>query len=114
MADQVKWYKVFRSLVDATTRIPEGQMERVNIGIHKICLAHTKDGFYAVGDTCTHLQATLSRGHTNYLNQVICPWHSYRFDLKSGVECQQRASPLPTYPLKIDDNGLYLGISIPS
>lgn len=111
MADQVKWHKVFGSEQAGKERIPLGQMERVKIGSHKICLAHTVEGFFAVGDICTHLQAALSQGHMNYLNQVICPWHSYRFDLKSGIECQQRAAQLPTYPIKINNDGLYLGIA---
>ena len=113
MAEQVKWYKVFESEKSAKARVPQGQMERVNIGIHKICLAHTVEGFFAVSDTCTHLQAALSKGHMNYLNQVICPWHSFRFDLKTGIECQQRASPISIYHVKIDPDGLYLGINIP-
>ena len=114
MAFQVKWYKIFESQSVASATVPPGKLQLIKIGNHRICMAHTEQGFYAVGDTCTHLSASLSKGHANYLNQVICPWHSYRFDLETGQECQQRALELETYPIEIRDNGFYLGVKIPS
>jgi len=52
----------------------------------------------------------LSKGKVNYLGEVICPWHNYRFDLQSGRESSTRSADLITYPLKIDEAGFFVGI----
>ena len=76
----------------------------------KICLAHTQTGFYAVADSCPHLGESLSKGTTNYLNEVVCPWHSYRYHLISGAECKNRTRDAQTFPVEVRADGLYIGL----
>ncbi len=107
---QLNWYKVFASPSEAYQRIPKGKLQLVKVGKRRICIAHTDNGFHAVADTCPHLGAALSKGHTNYLNEVICPWHEYRFNLVHGTESDQRTDPLEIHKIELREDGLFLGL----
>ncbi|HMJ69440.1 MAG TPA: hypothetical protein VK508_11110 [Cyclobacteriaceae bacterium] len=42
--------------------------------------------------------------------EVICPWHGYRFNLKTGRESAERSRDLTTYPVKEDEEGVFIGV----
>jgi len=107
------WHKVFHSLEEAKEQVPQRHLKRFDIEGQAICFAHTFAGFFAITDVCPHLGHSLSRGTTNYLNEVICPWHSYRFDLEKGKECDYRTRNATTYPVDIRTDGIYIGLKTP-
>lgn len=107
---QVKWYRVFSSTSEAYRRIPPGKLQLVKVGKRRICIAHTPQGFHAVADTCPHLGESLSKGHLNYLDEVVCPWHAYRFSLTNGDECANKTAPLEVHKIELRENGLFLGL----
>ncbi|WP_439880027.1 Rieske (2Fe-2S) protein [Pontibacter sp. MBLB2868] len=111
---QYTWHKVFDSLQEAKTTVPLRKLHKFVLDGRAVCFAHTNTGFFAVDDTCPHLGYSLSRGTTNYLNEVICPWHSYRYDLSSGRECEYRTRNAVAHPVEIRTNGIYIGISSPT
>lgn len=49
------------------------------------CVAVFNDGgeFFAIDDTCPHQGASLGEG-TLHRGWVICPWHSWIFELRTG------------------------------
>jgi len=104
------WHKLFNSLAEAATAVPLTKTKLFIIQDQRICLAHTAAGFFAVADACPHLGESLSRGTTNYLNEVICPWHSYRYNLSNGAECKYRTGSLKTYATKQEEDGLYVEV----
>lgn len=75
-----------------------------------ICFAHTAAGFFAIGDACPHMGHALSRGTTNYLNEVICPWYSYRYSLESSRACDYRTRNAVLHPVGLRSDGVYIGI----
>ncbi|WP_026463130.1 Rieske (2Fe-2S) protein [Adhaeribacter aquaticus] len=102
--------KIANSLEEAKTIIPLAKTRLIVVNDVPICLAHTQAGLFAIEDTCSHLGESLSKGTTNYLNEVICPWHSYRFSLISGEEAKERCRKLKTYPLISQPDGLYIDV----
>lgn len=104
------WQKVYNSVAEATEKVPLRKLQKLVLEGREICLAHTQAGLFAVADACPHLGYSLSRGTTNYLNEVICPWHSYRFNLESGKECEYRSRNAVTYPVEVREDGLYIGL----
>ena len=98
---------IFEDIGEARQRIPVGQMRLVKIGEARICLIHTRGGFVAVEDECPHLGQSLARGTLNPFGEIICPWHSYRFSLKTGEEVERRCRNLKTYRVE-EESGLYV------
>lgn len=110
---QIKWFKIFDTFEDAQKNVLLNRGVTVLIEDKKICLVRNTKGFFAVSDACPHLGASLSKGVCNNFMEIVCPWHSYRFDLASGVENTLNHNlKVEVFPVKIDSAGLYIGISI--
>lgn len=97
--------KLFNSLEEATKKVPLGTSTLLtasdeNGKDEKICLSHTKDGFFAVQNRCSHAGADLHKGFINEQNEVVCPLHSYCFNLKTGHATRGNAVSLKTYKLE--------------
>jgi 3-phenylpropionate/trans-cinnamate dioxygenase ferredoxin subunit len=70
-----------------TTDIPDESGVCVNVNGRRVALFHVGEAFYAIDDTCTHEEASLSEG-TLYLDedepQIECPKHGAIFDIATG------------------------------
>lgn len=85
------------------SEVPLGEGRAKNVDEERtVAVFHLADGFFALDDTCSHAQASLSEGEV-VDHTVICPRHGGRFDLLSG-----RAVGLPAtakvaaYPVRVD------------
>jgi 3-phenylpropionate/trans-cinnamate dioxygenase ferredoxin subunit len=66
------------------SEILPAEMRRVLVGDLAVCVAHTEDGgWYAIDDTCTHEDCSLSEGELSD-HLVECPCHGSRFDVRTG------------------------------
>ncbi len=106
----MQWVKIFSSGADARARVSAGATRLLVVHQRRICLARVNDQFFAVADKCSHNGESLSKGSINYLGEVVCPWHGYRFQLTSGRESAERSHDLETYPIKQDETGFYIGL----
>lgn len=106
----MEWVKIFSNPADALTKIKPGATQLLVVHQKRICLARIEDQFFAVEDKCSHNGESLSKGSINYLGEVVCPWHGYRFQLRSGREADERSRDLETYPIKVDETGFYIGL----
>lgn len=106
----MKWIKIFKEFDAAARTIPDGNSKLVIIGNHRICLSNVNNQFYAIQDTCPHSGHSLSQGKINYLNEVVCPLHGYRFSLKHGQEGDQKCADAKTYRVRMDEEGLAIWI----
>jgi nitrite reductase/ring-hydroxylating ferredoxin subunit len=106
----MEWYKVFKDAAEARQRLSPDKPQLVIIEGKRICLVLHDDNFSAVQDACTHNGESLSKGKINYLGEIICPWHGYRFSLQTGKACDSSSADLKTFPVKIDPSGFYVGL----
>lgn len=104
------WIKIFDDLNSLHNNIPTGKAEVFVIKGNKICIAHSTNGVFAVSDRCPHNGASLSQGFCNEQDQIVCPLHRYPFDLKTGKAMAGLAMSVNTYPIKISDDGVFVGI----
>jgi nitrite reductase/ring-hydroxylating ferredoxin subunit/Fe-S cluster biogenesis protein NfuA len=66
--------------------IPEGGIRAANLDGHAVILSRVGDAVACFDDACVHLGAALHDGETE--NGILtCPWHGFRFDLRTG-ECE--------------------------
>ena len=81
---------------------------RVTVGDDRIAMFRVGDEVYAIGDRCSHAEASLAEGDV-YGTDVECPRHGSEFDLKTGEPMQLPATkPVPTYEVSIEDGTVYL------
>ena len=106
----MEWIKIFASEEEAKSKLSSDKPQLLILHGKRICLVRHKESFLAVQDACTHNGESLSKGAVNYLGEIICPWHNYRFDLRSGRACDSSSADLKTYPVKSDESGFFVGI----
>lgn len=77
--------------------LPEGESVRIDT-TPPIAVFHTEDGrLYAIDDTCTHQDASLSEGWLEGC-LVECPLHAASFDLRTGEPTCLAGPPSRPYP----------------
>jgi len=106
----MNWVKIFNTSQEAFDRIAEKQPRLLVVHEKRICLVRQGDSFLAVSNSCTHNGESLSKGKLNFANEIVCPWHGYQFDLRTGREYQQRSADLETFPIKIEADGVYIAL----
>jgi 3-phenylpropionate/trans-cinnamate dioxygenase ferredoxin component len=75
-----------------------------------IALFRSEEGeFFAVDDTCTHQQSSLSEeGYVDGAT-VVCGWHMGQFCLRTGAATGYPAEePLRRYPVEIRQGDVYV------
>jgi 3-phenylpropionate/trans-cinnamate dioxygenase ferredoxin subunit len=94
----------------AAADLPEGQMRVVHVEQRSVLLCHTKEGWYALDDICTHAYAKLNEGRLRG-HRLICPLHGASFDCRSGAVLGAPAiQPLKTYQVRCVGNTVEIGI----
>jgi nitrite reductase/ring-hydroxylating ferredoxin subunit len=104
----MEWIKIFDSGERLRKRLTENKPQLMVVHGKRICLVMRDKVIFAVEDTCPHNGESLSKGAVNYLGEVVCPWHGYRFQLRTGREAGEQCRDLQTYPIKEDDSGFYI------
>ena len=105
----MEWIKIFSNSFEARERIKPNQPQLVVINHTRICLSRLGEDFFAVGDKCSHNGESLSKGKINFMGEIVCPWHGYRFSLKTG-RCAENYPDLPVYPIKESEEGFFIGM----
>ncbi|PBC77070.1 3-phenylpropionate/trans-cinnamate dioxygenase ferredoxin subunit [Streptomyces sp. TLI_235] len=76
--------------------------------VDAITVFHDGGDYFALDDTCSHGQASLSEGWVEG-GEVECPLHSARFCLKSGQpQCMPATIGQRTHRVEVRDGGIWL------
>ncbi|MFD5159883.1 bifunctional 3-phenylpropionate/cinnamic acid dioxygenase ferredoxin subunit [Streptomyces hawaiiensis] len=91
--------------------LPKGESFRVET-TPPVAVFHTDDGdLYAIDDTCTHQDASLSEGWQEGC-LVECPLHAASFDLRTGVPtCLPARRPVRTHRVTVDDGLIHVHLA---
>ena len=94
--------------VGALRDLPQGRGVRVEWADHRVAVFRIDDAVYAIGDRCSHAEASLSEGEL-FGAEVECPRHGSEFDLHTGAPGSLPATtPVPVYGVSITDGDVYL------
>ena len=82
-------------------------------GGKKLCVAKHDGNYRAFAYTCPHAGGIMANGWIDALGNVVCPLHRYRFDSIKGRNTSGEGYHLKTYPMRMDETGLHVGIEVP-
>jgi len=68
------------------------------------------DEVFALKDECPHLKGPLSQGIVHD-NTVTCPLHNWKIDLASGHAKSPDEGCTRSYPVKVENGRVYLGLA---
>jgi len=73
-----------------------------------IAVFNVEGQFYAIADTCTHEEASLSEGYVDE-DIVECPKHGAMFHIPTGeVRSLPATRSVPTFPTVVENGDLYV------
>ena len=70
--------------VAPVSEIPPGSGRTVEVHGIWIALFNVDGTFYAIDNACPHAGGPLGEGRMRQSGMVECPWHGWRFDVKTG------------------------------
>lgn len=87
----------------AADALVEGAGTCVEADGTRIALFRVEGEIRAIGDRCSHAEASLSEGDV-FDTEVECPRHGATFDLTTGEALTLPATrPVPTFPVRVVD-----------
>lgn len=99
-------------IIDGALEIKVGERQLINIDGDRIILLRLDDGFYAIGEKCTHENVSLNDGTIDN-GEIECSKHGARFDIKSGdVRAFPAVQPLRTYRVSHENNNLVIYLPV--
>jgi len=84
---------------------------RVVVNGVPIAIFSVHDELYAIGDTCTHEEYSLSDGEMVDDYVVECALHGAQFDVRTGEAlCLPATEPTPSYPVWVEDGAIKVDV----
>jgi 3-phenylpropionate/trans-cinnamate dioxygenase ferredoxin component len=88
----------------------EGKPVKLEKDGKTICVARVGDEVFAVDDTCSHSDASLSEGDLSNF-KIECWLHGAEFDLRTGEALTPPAvAPIKTYAIHVDGDSVTVEI----
>ena len=98
-----------RFRIASVDEIPAGQGRAFPIEDRMIAVFHDDQGFHAIDDMCPHMGASLAEGYIEE-GAVACPWHAWRFSIRTGAWLDNPRICIATYPVHVIENEVYVDV----
>ena len=90
-----------------------GEMTYVDVRNTPVCLINLDGTYYAINDTCTHADASLSDG-TIEGDILECPLHGGCFEIRTGQPAAMPVvTPIETYLVRVIDGAVQVALVEP-
>jgi nitrite reductase (NADH) small subunit len=78
-----------------------GEAREIAVGERLLCIANEKGFISAMDNVCPHRGGPLGQGMIEG-GKVICPWHAWAFDLRTGAAVHSPLTKVPVYEVKVE------------
>ena len=89
--------------------LPEGRVKAVTCHRMTVCLSHFEGEYAALDNKCPHQGGPLGEGSIEN-GQLRCPWHGWDFHPLTGRSPGGYDDGIPTFPVEVRDDGVYVGL----
>lgn len=80
---------------------PEGEAREVVCGERLLCIANSGGAISAMDNVCPHRGGPLGQGIVED-GKLICPWHAWAFDAKTGIAVHNADAKVDVYEIKVE------------
>ena len=81
----------------------------IDIKNQKIALFFLEGKVYAINAVCPHKGGPLEEGELDD-EEVICPWHSFMYNVKTGVCLNHPGFSVRTFKVKVENDQVKVGV----
>lgn len=86
---------------------PAGEAREVVCGARQICIANAGGAISAMDNVCPHRGGPLGQGIVED-GKLICPWHAWAFDVKTGAAVHTPGAKVDVYEIKIEGEDVFV------
>lgn len=86
-----------------------GEAREFELENKTICVANVDGIVTAMDNICLHMGGPLGQGYVEG-GKVVCPWHGWEYDPKTGELGDDPKSKLAVYPIKIEEGTVLIDI----
>ena len=79
----------------------EGEAREFTVGEKVICVANIDGVYSAMDNVCVHRGGPLGQG-VILDGKVVCPWHGWMYDPKTGAADVNPDARVQVYPIKVE------------
>ena len=83
--------------------VQPGAVTAVEAGDEPIALVNYEGRFYAMQGRCLHLEGPLGEGRLELGCYLTCPWHGWKYDVRTGKNDFDLAIEARTYEVTVED-----------
>jgi len=85
--------------------VPPGEARVVEAGGRLVALFNVQGSFFAIDNACSHRGGPLGEGDVDGA-VVTCPWHAWRWDVRTGANVNNPAVKLACFPVTVEDGAI--------
>jgi nitrite reductase (NADH) small subunit len=97
----------FTKLTTQSELPPEGEAKEFPLGDKVICVANVNGTVSAMDNVCLHRGGPLGQGVIEG-DKLVCPWHGWQWDPKTGQAGHNPAAKVAVYPLKVENGDVMI------
>ena len=95
--------------VASISDLKPGENKVVNVNGTDVALFNIDGEFFATNNTCLHRGGPLGEGFLEG-DVVTCPWHGWRYDVKTGANVTIPIAKVATYQVKVEDTDVLVAV----
>ena len=89
--------------------IPPGEGRVIEADGRSVALFNVDGRYYAIDNVCPHRGGPLGEGGLDG-SVVSCPWHAWRWDVRSGANVNNPAIRLGCYPVVEESGAIFVDL----
>ena len=102
-----------RAEVCSIGELPPGATRAATIGDRQVAVFNVDGEVFALDNACRHAEGPLGEGVLDG-PVVTCPWHWWRYDVRTGLRLGSESIFQPTYPTSVADGVVYVEVPEPA
>ena len=91
------------------SELAPGSAKTVEVNGKAIALFNVGGTIYATDNTCLHQGGPLGEGELTG-NVIMCPWHQWEYNVRTGELVGDSSLKLATYPVRVEGSNIKVGV----
>ena len=95
--------------VASVSELAPGSAKAIEVKGKTIALFNVEGAIYATDNTCLHQGGPLGEGALMG-EVIICPWHEWEYNVRTGEMVGNSSVKLVTYPLQVEGDDIRVAV----
>jgi nitrite reductase (NADH) small subunit len=95
--------------VATLAEVPDNSVLEVSLGNDLYAICNVEGNITALSGTCLHQGGPLGQGNIEQ-GRVVCPWHAWEYDCRTGANPDDPSQCVPVYPVKVEGGDILIQV----